>query len=655
MTKDLGFVRVCFSAVLLVSLFSLASRSLAAQTMCSSGVCVKTWQQDTGTDITTGYAYRTGQNLNESVVTAEAFKNNSNFDFGQLCSQNLDGQVYAQPLVLTYVTINGHPYHKVAYVVTQKDTIYALQADPSDTYMPACTILNSQSLLLTGQYPVDCAYIGARLCGTQGTVVPTVGILGTPVINVSVNNGTGTIYLVTETQNVPLGQHPTAWSHWLHAVDAGSFTEQDSGPVEICASGCGVYTTASKFSQAHIQRPGLLYGPASLTGLANDIVYIAFSMMDGAGSPYPNGTVFAYNASNLSGGAVASFATSGGLTAGSNGGGIWMGGAAPAFGKDANGKNWIYFTTANGTWDGATNWGDSFLQLDDNLLIAARSGGSVYGYLTAADQFYRSDASCYQPQNNLFGGDVDYGSGGVMLLPDNELANWGFLAVNGEKEGGLWFVDRTNPGGFNGSSCNGNCTCTQASANIQTVWTGAPFRGNTIHNNPAFWEKNSPLGSEADYVYVAVSLGPLIQYQVCPLSSASAPVCNTSATVKAMYGSTVIKMWYGVTPNVSAASSTDEDAIVWVLVTGDTIQFNNPLSASPGILYAFDAVTMTQLYASSGPGSPCPTKDTLSPAAKFSVPTVANGYVYVGTESANLDQSNTGFGAFYIFGPGRTC
>jgi hypothetical protein len=43
-----------------------------------------------------------------------------------------------------------------------------------------------------------------------------------------------------------------------------------------------------------------------------------------------------------------------------------------------------------------------------------------------------------------------------------------------------------------------------------------------------------------------------------------------------------------------------------------------------GILYAFDAVSLAQLYSS----SPCQTGvDMINQATKFSVPTVANGYV----------------------------
>lgn len=219
------------------------------------------------------------------------------------------------------------------------------------------------------------------------------------------------------------------------------------------------------FSQQHIQRPGLLLANCGTNCGNNNYVYVAFSMMDGNLAPYPNGAMFGYNTSNL-GGPFQYFKSSQGLT-GSDGGGIWQDGAAPAFGKDDTGANFIYFNTGNGAYDGTSNWGDSFIKLDPaNLTVPVAS-------FTPADQWYRQSPTCTSALNP---GDMDFGSGGVTLIPDSELVNWGDLAVSGDKEGGIWFLDRTAPDplGFQGSSCNNSCTCSVTDSIVQVYWTGTP-------------------------------------------------------------------------------------------------------------------------------------------------------------------------------------
>lgn len=92
--------------ILLVLLFAL-SLKLTASSLCpaTGKMCVLTWQQDTSpTETCTGCVYRTGENLNENIVT---FSNIITNNFQQLCSLNLDGQVYAQPLVVVGATVNG--------------------------------------------------------------------------------------------------------------------------------------------------------------------------------------------------------------------------------------------------------------------------------------------------------------------------------------------------------------------------------------------------------------------------------------------------------------------------------------------------------------------------------------------------------------------
>ena len=68
---------------------------------------------------------------------------------------------------------------------------------------------------------------------------------------------------------------------------------------------------------------------------------------------------------------------------------------------------------------------------------------------------------------------------------------------------------------------------------------------------------------------------------------------------------------------VSAQGATN--GIVW------TIEYGH----ANAILRAYDATNLTKLYDSSQQGS----RDTAGPPAWFSVPTVANGKVYVGTKT----------------------
>jgi hypothetical protein len=574
-------------SLVLLPMFSLLSR---AQT-----VSVTTWQNDN---------YRSGENTHESKLLYNTLGKTS---FGQICSAQLDGQVYAQPLIST-VTFKGSA-QTVAYVVTENDTLYAISGAKSNAEAP-CTVFASINLSsFLGQYPVDCHYIGAGQCQT---IAPYVGILGTPVINGNV------LYLVAETQDVQTGQ-PNHWYHTLFEIDASNL--KVIGHIIITPpSGCG--SASIPFSQTHIQRPGLLY--------ADNYLYVAFSMMDGI-APLPNGLVFGYNTVKPNNPPLC-FATTPGNSS-DGGGGVWQ---SLAYGFDGTG-NYLYFDTGNGIWDGATSFGDSFMKLNPTSLSRA-------DYFTPSDQYYRN---CV----NSAGGneDLDFGSGGVMLVPDQQVAGWPYLAISGEKEGNLWVMDRANPGTFHAGTCSvsGKCVpCTAANdqqpdnQNIQTVQIFTAGRTAFFHNTPAFGQFNVN-GTLQEYIYIAGAYGGLTQYQLC--ANPTLPICNSTGV------STSTGFKYGVTPAVTSDSGTQvaPDGIVWAIWGDGSIV---PLSGSskPGVLYAYDALTMAQLYAS----NQCSTgADAITTATKFSVPTIANGYVYLGTLGPLGGVSgNYNNGMFYIFG-----
>src|SRR5207253_5220573 len=75
---------------------------------------------------------RTGWNANETALN----QNNVNpSSFGKLISRKVDDQVYAQPLVVSNLNINGK-VRNVVFVVTLNNTLYAFDADDASVYAP---------------------------------------------------------------------------------------------------------------------------------------------------------------------------------------------------------------------------------------------------------------------------------------------------------------------------------------------------------------------------------------------------------------------------------------------------------------------------------------------------------------------------------------
>ena len=248
-------------------------------------------------------------------------------------------------------------------------------------------------------------------------------------------------------------------------------------------------------------------------------------------------------------------------------GGIWQSGAGLAAGRQGD----IYCLTGNGSFDPALgNYGDSFLKL---TLTAA--GLEVADYFTPYDQQHMADF------------DADLGSGGALLLPDSVGSPaHPHLLVGSGKEGTIYLVDRDNLGHFNPTN----------NSQIVQELDGAVT---STFSMPAYFNNELYYAAQGDFLKAFTFTNGLL-------------VSSLVSQSLAIFG------YPGATPAVSANAT--DDGIIWVLQT-DTAPYGGRAT-----LHAYDADDLSvELYNSSQAGS----RDDPGGAIKFSVPTVANGKVYV--------------------------
>ncbi len=536
---------------------------------------------------------RTGQNLDETALTPATVNKNG---FGKLFTQAVDGYVYAQPLYRRGVAVGGKGTHNVVFVATEHDSVYAFDADssagPNANPLWHLSFINP-AMGLTTVPSNDLAGPG------RGDIVPEVGITGTPVIDVTA----GTLYVVAKTKQVVGGQNH--YVQRLHALDVGTGAEKFGGPALLAETIADLNQSPHSFQfvsgptvpgsgesndgQRHVFLNALQENQRSGLALVNGVVYVAWAGHNDL--PPFHGWVAGYDARTLK--LVGVFNTTpnavsmpvtppGGLA----GGGVWQAGGAPA----ADDQGALYFTTGNGMFSPAQeNFGDSVLKL------SLRNGN-----LTLADFFTPFDQAEREDQ------DTDLGSGGVLLLPDQPAPHPHLLvtAGKGRKLGStIYLLDRDNLGKFHPGS---------DSQIVQSLPGAIGLKGpagdtgdNGAFCTPAYFNNR---------VYYLGTGDVLKAFEVKGGKLSDAPVSGNQ-----------IFPGPGATPSISANGSSN--GIVWVL---QSFKFP-PGNHRPAVLHAYDASDLTnELYNSNMAG----TRDQLGANVKFTVPTVANGRVYVGTQSA---------------------
>jgi hypothetical protein len=556
------------------------------------------------TDLAGVYTYhndlgRDGLNAQEFALTTATVNKAT---FGKLFSCTVDGAVFAQPLWVANASIGG-VRHNVVIVATQHDSLYAFDADANTS---PCVPLWQANLIDSGhgggsaempvpslpncQYP-NC-YIGVGLADIQ----PEVGITSTPVIDPL----TGIIYAVSK--SVIPGASPPAtsvFSERLHAIDLGTGAEKLKSPVSVAATypgsndhnGTGVVTfNVSRENQ----RAGLaLVRPNG--GPANGTVYLAHGSHEDTPPYY--GWVIGYTYSSGTG-----FTQTGAFctTPSAGNGGIWMAGGAPA--ADAAGN--LYLISSNGQFD-VTNttppnndYGDSFLQ----LAPGGASGLVVSSYFTPSDE--ATD----------FPTDADAGSGGAAMVVSS--ASGQPLVIGGGKDGTLYVLNGTAMGGFGDANA------------LQFLNLGGQNGGVNLFSTGAYWNNS---------FYIAGGGMPLKSY---PFNPAAAAPLGLTQSAQAL--NPIVLGFPGATPSVSASGTSN--GIVWLLQTG-TYCTNGSPQCGPAILHAYDASNVaTELW-----NSAMVDGDAAGNAVKFTVPTIANGRVYVGTHGG-YQSGATDVGELDVYG-----
>jgi uncharacterized repeat protein (TIGR03806 family) len=519
---------------------------------------------------------RQGLNPNETLLTPA---NVNTASFGKLFTYPVDGYVYAQPLIMTNLTIPGKGTHNVLFVLTMHDTVYAFDADSNggaDGGLLWKTNVGISAVSPSTEY-------GLRYHAQGNTdVVPEEGMVGTPVIDAA----TGTLYLDAFTREVVPGVS-TNYYHRIHALDVTTGNERPYGPVVVAGSvpgtgvngsggvsGAGTGATITDggptvtFSAIqHCARPALT--------LAGGVLYVAYGSHDDT-DPY-HGWVFGYNPANLA--LLSIYCTSPNATLSAFGshageGAIWMSGN----GLCADVSNNLYFMTGNGAFSQNTNggdYGDSFVKLS-----------------TAANQLSATDYFTPYNQASLQSSDADLGSGGAMLLPDAAgSAAHPHLIVGAGKQGKIYLVDRDNMGHY------------QAGSDSQIVQSiGGAVGG--CWCSPAYFN---------NWIYYQGNGDVMKAFFITNGSIATTPVSKSTTS----FG------FPGQTPTISADGSSN--GIAWV------IDASAYLSSGPAVLHAYNATNLAdELYNS----SQNPSRDYPGAGVKMVPPVIAGGKVYVGAQYA---------------------
>src|SRR6266478_4338662 len=311
----------------------------------------------------------TGLNATETVLAPTNVQVGS---FGKLFVASLDGQVYAEPLIDTGVTIatgvNTKPgaagVHDVVFVATEHDSLYAIDAGQTGgAVLWQRTFLNTVNSGGNINNTLSATAITSVPNGDTGTsdITTEVGITGTPVIDPATN----LLYVVVKTKETIGGV--ANYVQRLHAIKIADGTDAanpamigytnngNTNNTSIYVYSIGYGMNPVHYGDGHVTDPyhgtgkevvqfnGLREAQRGALNLVNNQIYVEWAS-HGDNGPY-HGWIVQWDISNVT---TTGFVMKGVLCTSPNDGlsGIWQGGGRLAFEADGSA---FYFETGNGS------------------------------------------------------------------------------------------------------------------------------------------------------------------------------------------------------------------------------------------------------------------------------------------------------------------
>ena len=566
-------------------------------------------------------AARSGANLNETQLKKSNVNNNK---FGKLAFRIVDGNIYAQPLIVSRTRVANRPSPlNVVIVATEHNSVYAFDADDISTESSGQE--TQKSLWRRGPKDaadgspglgdsVDANVLYPKLGNAQCQDLTTeIGITSTPAIRLTSTASTGKEGFVFVAAKSIDGGGRIAYKLFTLGLADG----KPAGPgVEIAGDVAGPNGPIRFDPVFHLNRPALLLDGTTL--------YVAFGGHCDTGNY--RGWVFAYDVTNASAPQKRDvFVTT--VTPRTNNnkegrGGIWMSG----HGITSDGTS-LYLATGDGTYDVSNAAGRDFGNAVMKLQFVA-------GKIQVQDWFVPQDPDNREDLKKF---DADLGSGGVVAVPNSH------LLLAGGKEGRLYLLDRDDLGHGAKPSVQSFIATNAPLKRVANPQQAGDVLFWNIHGAPVVWPQQNQT-----FVYMMGEESPVKQWKLVrdpgpagwkfqsPMptktSKASAPLPNNPFDVKRNH------VWMpGGFLTLSANGADAGSGILWA-----TMPFREDANHEvvAGILRAFDAsdVSKNQLWSSEESGNP---NDSLGLFAKNNPPVVANGKVYVAAFQQERVDNNT--------------